>query len=126
MAKADDTTSKIDWIWLREALELAVATLGSVELAEERLMEWLAAGELPWSCMAWKGLSAEEIAREEGEAAAAGLLQKDGAGRNGAVCHYTVPSAAYCQGDPSVLERRGRIDWEENARTNLELAAHGP
>ncbi len=31
------------------------AALGAEELAEERLIEWLAAGKLPWSCTSWKG-----------------------------------------------------------------------
>ena len=65
MAKACDTTSTIDWIWLREALALAVAALGSVALAQERLIEWLAAGKLPWSCMSWWGLDAEGIAKAD-------------------------------------------------------------
>ena len=26
-------------------------------------MEWLAAGKLPWSCMAWKGLDAEGLTK---------------------------------------------------------------
>ena len=34
-------------------------------LAKELLKEWLAAGKLPWSCMLWKGLDAEGIARLE-------------------------------------------------------------
>ena len=49
MAKADDTSSTIDWIWLRDALELAVAAFGSEALAKKRLMEWLAGREdVPW------------------------------------------------------------------------------
>ena len=50
MAKAGDTSSTIVWIWLREALALAVTALGSVALANGLLIEWLAAGKLPWSC----------------------------------------------------------------------------
>ena len=49
------TTSTADWLWLRDALDLATAALGSRALAKERLMEWLAAGKLPWSCMSWEG-----------------------------------------------------------------------
>ena len=55
MAKADDTSSTIVWIWLREALELAVTALGSVKLAQELLIEWLAAGKLPWALDAVEG-----------------------------------------------------------------------
>ena len=62
MAKADDTSSTIDLIWLREALALAAAALGSEVLAKELLREWMAAGKLPWSCVSWKGLDAEDIA----------------------------------------------------------------
>ena len=47
MAKADDTTSTTDWIWLREALALAEA-LGSVALAKKQLTEWLEAGKIRW------------------------------------------------------------------------------
>ena len=56
MAKADDTSSTIDWIWLRDALGRAAPPPGSVALAKERLREWLVAGELPWSCMDWEAL----------------------------------------------------------------------
>ena len=67
MAKANDKSSTIDWIWLHDALVLAIARFGSVVLAKERLREWLAAGELPWSCMSWEGLDAEGIARLDRE-----------------------------------------------------------
>ena len=63
MAKADDTTSTSDWIWLRDALALAVAAFGSVAGAKEQLTEWLAAGKLPWACTPWKALDAEGIAK---------------------------------------------------------------
>lgn len=51
------------------ALRLAVnrARRGR-ELAKERLMEWLAAGDLPWSCMQWDGLDAESHTETEAEA----------------------------------------------------------
>ena len=104
MAKADDTTSKIDWIWLREALELAAKRLGSVELAEGRLIEWLAAGKLPWSCMSWKGHSAEEIAKAKQQL-------------KGAYIPHIFPSAVYHEGDPKfwgVRRVRLQIDWEDN------------
>ena len=67
MAKANDKSNTIAWIWLHDALMLAIPRFGSVVLAKERLREWLAAGELPWSCMSWKGLDAERIARLDRE-----------------------------------------------------------
>ena len=51
MAKADDTSSTIDWIWLFDALQEATKVLGSQALAKEVLKEWLATGKLPWTCM---------------------------------------------------------------------------
>jgi hypothetical protein len=54
MATAGDTISTLDWIWLREALKLTVAVIGSVARAKELLVEWLAAGKLPWKCMSFK------------------------------------------------------------------------
>jgi hypothetical protein len=105
MAKADETSSTIDWIWLRAALALAVEALGTVELAKKQLIEWLAAGKLPWSCMKWKGLTAEEIAKAEQQL------------RGGLIIHI-LPSAAYHEGDPEfwgVRAVRLQIDWEDNA-----------
>ena len=67
MAKANDKSSTIDWIWLHDALMLAIPRFGSGILAKERLKEWLAAGDLPWSCMQWDGLDAEGIARLDQE-----------------------------------------------------------
>ena len=77
MAKADDTTSTSDWVWLRDALDLAAAALGSRALAKERLMEWLAAGKLPWSCMSWEGLDAASIAKLRQEFWGASLVEID-------------------------------------------------
>jgi hypothetical protein len=53
MAKADKATSTIDWIWLLDALREAIKVLGSQLLAKTRLKEWLATGQLPWTCMSW-------------------------------------------------------------------------
>ena len=56
MAKANDKSSIIDWIWLHDALMLAIPCFGSVVLAKERLTEGLAAGKLPWySRKGWPG-----------------------------------------------------------------------
>ena len=108
MAKADDTSSTIVWIWLRDALELAAAALGSVALAKELLTEWLAAGKLPWSCMSWKGLDAEGIARLEQQNQRQGSI---------VLIH---PSAAYHEGDPQfwragLTDRLGGQRARENA-----------
>jgi hypothetical protein len=104
MAKADDTSSTM--IWLRDALALAVRTFGSVVLTKERLREWLAAGELPWSCMSWKGLDAEGIARLDRE-------------NQESIVLHIIPSAAYRDGDPQFWRANLTIHWEENeAREN--------
>jgi len=106
MAKAGDTTSTVDWIWLRDALALAAAPFGSEVLAKLRLREWLAAGELPWSCMSWEGPDAEGIAR------------LDRQNRESIVLHI-VPSVAYHEGDPQFWRASIKIYWEENgAREN--------
>jgi hypothetical protein len=102
MAKAGNTTSTPDWIWLRDALALAVEHLGSVALAKERLIEWLAAGKLPWACKSWKGLNAEEIAKAEQQL-------------RGGFIAFILPSAAYHEGDPKFWCVRLQIDWEDNA-----------
>ena len=99
MAKADDKSSTM--IWLRDALALAVRAFGSVVLAKERLREWLAAGELPWSCMSWNGLDAERIARLDRE-------------QRGWIVGHIFPSVAYHEGDPQFWRANLNIDWEEN------------
>ena len=99
MAKADDKSSTM--IWLRGALALAVRAFGSVVLAKERLREWLAAGELPWSCMSWNGLDAERIARLDRE-------------QRGWIVGHIFPSVAYHEGDPQFWRANLNIDWEEN------------
>jgi hypothetical protein len=55
MAKAGDRNNT-DWIWLSEARDIALKALGSMALAEKRLIEWLAAGELSWKSMDWQKL----------------------------------------------------------------------
>ena len=109
MAKADDTSSTIDWIWLREALALAFAALGSWVLAKEQLTEWLAAGKLPWSCMSWRGLNAEGLAEKRREKLDAERLAEKRRER-GIMWEVLslLPSAAYCSGDSSVLERQAQ------------------
>lgn len=51
MAKANDKSNAIHWIWLIEALQEAIKVLGSKRLARRRLKQWMATGELPWICM---------------------------------------------------------------------------
>ena len=115
MAKADDTSSTIDWIWLRDALELAVAALGSVVLAKERLKEWLAAGKLPWSCMSWEGLDAEGIAKLERESRE--LIEQ---------CLLTSHRPRITRATLS-SGRHLKIDWEDNGGARAtRLAAHKP
>ena len=116
MAEADDTSSTIDWIWLRDALGLAAALLGSVALAKEQLREWLAAGKLPWSCTRWEGLDAEGLAEKKRQKLdAEGRAEKSreqGNGIGGII--YSLPSAAYCSGDPRFWSATLWIDWEAN------------
>ena len=101
MAKANDKSSTIDWIWLHDALMLAIPRFGSVVLAKIRLKEWLAAGELPWSCMQWDGLDAEGIARLDQE-------------NRVSIVGYIIPSVAYHEGDPQFWRANLKIDWEQN------------
>jgi len=56
MAKAGEATSTVDWIWLLDALREAKKVLGSQTLAQTRLREWLATGQLPWTCISWEEL----------------------------------------------------------------------
>jgi hypothetical protein len=107
MAKADGTISTTDWIWLREALALAVAALGSVALAKKRLTEWLAAGKVPWVCMSWEGLDAEGVAKLKRESREGPLLLFPP--RAG---YY--PSAAYYPGDPQFWSAGLKINWEDD------------
>ena len=116
MAKADDTSSTIDWIGLCDALVLAAARLGSLALAKERLREWLAAGELPWSCMWWKGLDAEGLASFE--------QQRRELIAWGVVPVSIMPSAAYAPSDPQFWSAGLEVDWEDNvARENATCGA---
>jgi hypothetical protein len=102
MAKADDT---IVWIWLRDALTLAAATFGSVALAKEQLTEWLAAGKMPWSCMSWRGLDAEGIAK---------LKRENRENSVGSIFLIGIPRAAYYRGGTQFWSARLKIDWEDN------------
>ena len=122
MAKADDPTSTL---WLREALELAVAAFGSVAVAKAQLTEWLADGKLSWSCTSWKGLDAEGLAEKRRQKLDAEALveKKREQGEIVGSWIYSLPSATYCPGDPSFWRAKLRIDWEDNAA--YEARHHG-
>jgi hypothetical protein len=114
MATADDALA--DSIWLRDALALAVAALGSEALAKERLTEWLAAGELPWTCMQWNGLDAEGIAKlkQKSSAGAAYFVPTSRRARSSRTIR-PYPPAAYCSGDPQFWSALGlEVDWEDD------------
>src|SRR5215469_61140 len=101
MAKADNSSSIIDWIWLRDALALAEARFGSTVLAKERLIKWLAAGELPWSCMSFDALDAEGIARLDRE-------------NEESIVLHIIPSAVLHEGRSDFWRANLNIWWEEN------------
>jgi hypothetical protein len=109
MAKANDKSSTTDWIWLHDALMLTIPAFGSMVLAKERLQEWLARGDLPWSCMQWDGLNAEDIARLDREQREL-IDQKN----RGWIVLHIFPSVAYNEGDPQFWRANLRIDWKEN------------
>ena len=107
------TSSRSDWVWLRDALALAAVALGSRALAKERLTEWLAAGKLAWSGMSWEGLDAAGIAKLRRELRAAGIMS-------------VAAWAAYHNGDPqfwgsSLVE----IDWGDNAAYETVFVSDG-
>src|SRR5215510_5838825 len=108
MAKAKAISSTPDQIWLREALNLAIPALGSEKLAKELLLEWMAAGKLPWSCLSWQAPHAQWIAMLE-------QLNSQLKFRR-----LPVASPADHEGDPQFWRTPGLIvDWEENeARDN--------
>jgi hypothetical protein len=112
-AKAEDATGAADWIWLREALVLAVAALGSEALAKRRLREWLASAKVPWDCKEWEGPDAAAMAtlkrkREEKSIfspvpppAWTGFVLSD------------IPEVPYAKGDPRFWEVAD-ADWDDN------------
>ena len=100
MAKADDASSTIDWIWLCDALREATKALGSQALAKRGLKELLAIGQLPWTCMLWEG---REEPRRKDEPQLGSLLAA-------VICFWNAPSHW--------------IDWEDNvARENTTCGA---
>jgi hypothetical protein len=126
MAKAGkkDTSpeSDCDRIFLHEALGLAVRALGTEDLAEQQLVEWLGAGDLPWSCRKWKGPDAEDIAsfaagklpRSETKELDAEDIAKAEQELFGEYTIHTFPSVAYHEGDPRFFRARPQIDCKKN------------
>ena len=94
-------------------MALQVAALGSVALAKEQLREWLAAGKVPWFCLWWKGLNAEDLAELKQE--------RDGlfAFSSRLFTSAFAPSAAYCPGDPEFWNAGLKIDWEDDGAYEL-------
>ena len=88
-------------IWLHDALALAVRALGSVALAKALLTEWLAAGKLPWSCMAWNPLDLEGMEELVDRARDVGMLLRD------------IPPACR-EGEPEFWRTDHTIRWEDN------------
>jgi hypothetical protein len=102
MAKADDASSTIDWIWLREALKVAGPAVASERLAKKMLPEWIAAGKIPWSCVSWEGPTAEFLTFLEQVNSSLGKVRLNIA----CACH---------EGDPEFWRAPDlTIDWEEN------------
>jgi hypothetical protein len=108
MAEADVEIST-SWIWLREALRLVYEAVGSLELAKKLLVGWLAAGDVPWSCVSWKGLDAAGIAKLERELREPGPVVFLGGG----------PPTAYYEGDLRFWAASLAIDWEDNRAREL-------
>jgi hypothetical protein len=122
MAKKADSSSTA-WIWLRGALALAVATLGSEALAKARLRKWMIAGDLPWTCVDFNALSAEQIAELERERQKpvrirverrGHLLEPDRVIVAGNITQ--TPTTAYFKGDGRFwADAKLEIDWVDNS-----------
>jgi hypothetical protein len=112
MAKAENSSSTIDWTWLHDALVLATKTFGSVVLAKERLREWMASDQLPWDCMSFEGPDADRIVR----------LRED---EKESIVGYILPSASYHKGDPAFWRADLNIWWNENENAAREKSMFG-
>jgi hypothetical protein len=105
MAKAADKSTTIHWIWLLEALQEAIKVFGSQVLAKRCLKEWLATGQLPWTCMAWEELDEEGLIRpSRGNEPNLGSILS-------ALIQFFAQSL--------------RIDWEDNSAYDLRNGALG-
>jgi hypothetical protein len=112
MAKANNSSSTIDWIWLHDALVVAIKAFGSAVLAKARLTEWMASGQLPWSCMSFEGPNADDIARLQQE-------ERD------SIVGYILPSVAYHEGDPAFWRADLNIWWGEDKNGAREKSIFG-
>jgi hypothetical protein len=106
MAKAADKSTTIHWIWLLDALQQAKKVFGSKVLTERWLKEWLATGQLPWTCMSWEELDEERVVKpsREDEPSLASIL-------SALIRFWSAESL--------------RIDWEDNSASDLRNCALG-
>jgi hypothetical protein len=112
MAKPNNTSTIVDWIWLHDALVRATETFGSVVLAKDRVTGWMANGQLPWDCMSFEGPDADRIA----------TLRED---EKKSIVGYILPSAAYHKGDPAFWRADPNIWWNENENAAREKSMFG-
>jgi hypothetical protein len=104
MAKADDTSSTIDWIWLFDALQEAKEVLGSEALAKALLKEWLSTGQLPWTCTLFVELDEQGLVKaREHEPSLGNLLA--------ALIWFSAPSLW--------------INWRDNSAGDIRNCALG-
>lgn len=111
MATADDTTTKTDWIWLREARDLAAVRFGSKSLALKRLREWMAAGKLRWIAEDWEGLDAAGIEKLDRDLRTSGVVT-------------LAARVAFYNGDPRFWDA-DLTDLEIDVKKNAAREAHG-
>jgi hypothetical protein len=103
MAKAAKTIS--DLIWLRDALKVAAAALGSDKFAKAQIRQWLASGALPWDCLLWQALDADGIAKMQRHLDAIGVMHT-----------IFAPSGPYRKGDAAFFACEATlIDFENNS-----------
>jgi hypothetical protein len=95
MAEADDALA--DWIWLRDARNLATGPLGSKVRAQKLIVRWMAAGNLPWVADEWEGPDAADTAEID----------------QGVDEYGNVPPIFFTNGDPQFMVHAG-IDWKDN------------
>ena len=102
MATADDAPTT-DWIWLREAQELAAKRLGSKAGAEKRLQEWLATDDrkLPWIAEVWEAPTEADAGRRRAH-----------------------PSTTYYNGEPRFMAV-AEINWEDSSACEASYLPDG-
>jgi hypothetical protein len=111
MAKAAEKTST-EWIWLSEALALALRVYGSRSLAEERLKQ----ARLLWDCEDWQG---EEAAAPEWKM----VEEREGTAR---VSDFRLvhPAPAIYKGDPRAWTELD-VDFDNNEMHRGGVRARG-